>query len=232
MNCHEVSERLPWYVSGTLPEGEPDPIHAHVDACAACREELDRTRRLGAFFPQHPPAEVIVSLASPDAPETPEADAVREHLASCAACREELALARESAELVESQPADEATRVLPRLARISLVASGAAALFFVGLFVGQLTLRAPGPEPERLAGSQRGVTYREAAHPALEPQKNVPVLELVPAGSAVRGTPRGHGAMLRPNGAFAVLSLIYESAQRWDDYRLEVAGPNGTILWS
>lgn len=38
---HEmVNERLPWYVNGTLPEMERAAVAAHVEECAACRDDL------------------------------------------------------------------------------------------------------------------------------------------------------------------------------------------------
>ena len=38
---HEAtSERLPWFVNGTLPDAERAAVEAHLEACDACREEL------------------------------------------------------------------------------------------------------------------------------------------------------------------------------------------------
>lgn len=36
----EIALMLPWYVNGTLGDGERDAVAAHVDVCADCREAL------------------------------------------------------------------------------------------------------------------------------------------------------------------------------------------------
>lgn len=36
----EVSQLLPWYVNGTLRDGDRQRIEQHLQACAACREDL------------------------------------------------------------------------------------------------------------------------------------------------------------------------------------------------
>jgi anti-sigma factor RsiW len=42
--CREVSERIPWYVNGTLGEDERQRIDAHLKHCANCRNELAQDR--------------------------------------------------------------------------------------------------------------------------------------------------------------------------------------------
>jgi hypothetical protein len=42
----QLRERLPWYANGTLAPAEAAPLHAHLEGCAACRDELARCRRL------------------------------------------------------------------------------------------------------------------------------------------------------------------------------------------
>ena len=38
---HEaISERLPWFVNGTLPDAARAAVEAHLEVCAACREDL------------------------------------------------------------------------------------------------------------------------------------------------------------------------------------------------
>lgn len=46
MTPHERIELLiPWYVNGTLPEGEMDLVNAHLGGCDACRRCLDEEVR-------------------------------------------------------------------------------------------------------------------------------------------------------------------------------------------
>lgn len=42
-----VWELLPWYVNGTLPDGERRTVEEHAASCGRCREELASCRRLG-----------------------------------------------------------------------------------------------------------------------------------------------------------------------------------------
>jgi anti-sigma factor RsiW len=46
MTCQEMDERLDAWVDGALPEAERREVEAHLDACAGCREEERRLRRL------------------------------------------------------------------------------------------------------------------------------------------------------------------------------------------
>ena len=46
MSHEAVNERLPWFVNGTLPEDEYRQVEAHLDSCAACREDLAASREL------------------------------------------------------------------------------------------------------------------------------------------------------------------------------------------
>ena len=42
----EVEELLPWYVTGQLEAAEREKVEAHLNVCAACREELQFQRQL------------------------------------------------------------------------------------------------------------------------------------------------------------------------------------------
>jgi anti-sigma factor RsiW len=42
--CREVSERIPWYVNGTISEDERQRVDAHLKHCANCRNELAQDR--------------------------------------------------------------------------------------------------------------------------------------------------------------------------------------------
>jgi anti-sigma factor RsiW len=46
---HEEFERLlPWYVNGTLPDGERERVDQHLRECAGCRAEVEHDRGLAA----------------------------------------------------------------------------------------------------------------------------------------------------------------------------------------
>jgi hypothetical protein len=47
-----VWELLPWYVNGTLPEGERRTVEGHAARCAPCRQELASCRALGEALRQ------------------------------------------------------------------------------------------------------------------------------------------------------------------------------------
>jgi putative zinc finger protein len=47
-----VWELLPWYVNGTLPDGEQRTVEAHAARCAPCREEIESCRKLGEALRQ------------------------------------------------------------------------------------------------------------------------------------------------------------------------------------
>jgi len=66
-----VADLVPWYVNGTLADGERDAVTAHLSGCPACREELARCRTLAA-----------VVQSAPDAVGVPEAGRLERVLAS------------------------------------------------------------------------------------------------------------------------------------------------------
>ncbi|MGE5591078.1 MAG: anti-sigma factor family protein [Bacillota bacterium] len=44
-----VSEKLPFYLNGTMEARERAAVHAHLSACASCREELAFWQRLSGL---------------------------------------------------------------------------------------------------------------------------------------------------------------------------------------
>ena len=44
----DVEDLLPWYVTGQLEAAEREQVEAHLNVCAACREELEFQRQLEA----------------------------------------------------------------------------------------------------------------------------------------------------------------------------------------
>ncbi len=47
-----VWDLLPWYVNGTLPDGERRTVESHLDECPRCREEIVTCQRLGEAIRQ------------------------------------------------------------------------------------------------------------------------------------------------------------------------------------
>jgi anti-sigma factor RsiW len=44
VECREVSERIPWYINGTISEDERQRLDAHLLHCANCRNEIAQDR--------------------------------------------------------------------------------------------------------------------------------------------------------------------------------------------
>lgn len=51
-----VADLVPWYVNGTLADGERDAVAAHLSGCPACREDVARCRTLAAAVQSAPDA--------------------------------------------------------------------------------------------------------------------------------------------------------------------------------
>ena len=47
IDCERARELMPWYVTGTLSAAETRELVSHLAECAACRDELVTTIRLG-----------------------------------------------------------------------------------------------------------------------------------------------------------------------------------------
>jgi anti-sigma-K factor RskA len=73
-----VDALLPWYVNGTLRGEELDRVERHVEACPACRQEVDWLRNIFAAC--------VAATPLPEAP-AEEAIAVRAHPAPVARTR-------------------------------------------------------------------------------------------------------------------------------------------------
>jgi hypothetical protein len=110
--CDWTVERLPWWATGTLEEGEGESVREHLDDCDSCRQEMAATRRALALHALHLPVETLLDLVEDGAAEsfrTAEGEvlsraAVDAHLGHCASCRQELSLLRESRAAVEAGP--------------------------------------------------------------------------------------------------------------------------------
>lgn len=101
MTCDESIERLPWFLNGTLEEGEHDEVRQHLATCEACRAALKDTREAWAIFDQHLPGEALVALAYGEVPPGIDPALAEQHLATCPQCAADLELARMSRRLEE-----------------------------------------------------------------------------------------------------------------------------------
>lgn len=101
-DCAAVRELLPWHLNGTLEGDEAAEVAAHLEECAACREELAATGRAAEVFAAHPSAASVAAWAAGEVSDS--SDAVAAHLATCSACREEVALAAAGLAELEDPP--------------------------------------------------------------------------------------------------------------------------------
>lgn len=101
LNCDLVAELLPWYLNGTLDEGEQGEVRVHLEGCTECRQALEETRLAGRIYGQHIPSEALVALAWGDTPEGLDPGVLERHLETCPECAAELEMARTSRRLEE-----------------------------------------------------------------------------------------------------------------------------------
>ncbi|HEX6201993.1 MAG TPA: zf-HC2 domain-containing protein, partial [Thermoanaerobaculia bacterium] len=190
--CDWTVERLPWWANETLEEGEAERVAAHLDECAACREELAATRQAMALYAAHLPIETLLDLAQGGAGEARGGGepggvsraAAEAHLGHCAECREELALLHESRAAVAAEPGEEGGKVTafaPRRAAapgagghrrfdrraLALAASVLLAVVAAGGWLS--SHRAADERGERLAELERRLEAVTAEQEAVEP---------------------------------------------------------------
>jgi hypothetical protein len=101
LNCDHVAELLPWYLNGTLDEGQQGEVRVHLEGCAKCRQALDETRLAWRIHDQHIPSEALVALAWGETPEGLDPDVLDRHLETCPQCSAELEMVRTSRKLEE-----------------------------------------------------------------------------------------------------------------------------------
>jgi anti-sigma factor RsiW len=101
MNCERAIELLPWYLNGTLDEGERGAVREHLKDCEGCRQALEETRLAWRVYGQHVPAEALVALAWGETPEGYDPEVLERHLQSCPECAAELEMVRTSRRLEE-----------------------------------------------------------------------------------------------------------------------------------
>lgn len=103
LNCDHVAELLPWYLNGTLEEGEQGEVRVHLEGCTQCRQALDETRLAWRIYNQHIPSEALVALAWGETPESMDPNVLERHLETCPECAAELEMARTSRRLEEDE---------------------------------------------------------------------------------------------------------------------------------
>src|SRR5215207_5880271 len=101
LNCDHVAELLPWYLNGTLDEGEQGEVRVHLEGCTKCRQALEDTRLAWRIYDQHIPSESLVALAWGETPEGLDPDVLERHLETCPQCAAELEMVRTSRKLEE-----------------------------------------------------------------------------------------------------------------------------------
>jgi len=66
MKCNSVQKRLAGYLDGAVRSSERARVQQHLDSCAACREELQRYRKLSLLLsrttPVAPPPDLAVRI--------------------------------------------------------------------------------------------------------------------------------------------------------------------------
>jgi hypothetical protein len=209
MDCHGVSERLPWLLTGSLSASESEEVRRHLAACAACREELDETRRAAEVFGAHLSTSTILDLAWDRSPSGVEPGLAAAHLQGCVDCREELELAR------ESRRAEAHELTVRRKPSIGFVLPAAlAAGLLIGFGLGGLRKPAPAPPDPRVAQLEGEssrlrvlVSELEAAARTARPRINLPVFELMPA-LVRRGAEESGVDVAIPSGATEVALLL------------------------
>lgn len=164
-----MHELLPWYATGALEADEATAFRAHLEQCAACREELRLVEKIRAeverhgpaFLEPHPPAEQLVASVTGQL-EEPLAAQVRRHVALCDAC------AREARWVAGEEIAGaDGARVPRRLAALpwGWIAAAAAVLTGIALLL---------PRSSDSASATRVVEYEFVRPPELaEDDRNV-----------------------------------------------------------
>lgn len=139
MTCDDAIELLPWWVNGTLEEGESREVRRHLQECERCREALAETREAWEIFGQHLPSEALVAIAYGEPPAGIDPAVAERHLASCPDCAAGLELARTSRRLEEDDriavfpaPRTREERGAPRSWRAAALAAGLAGLVAAG----------------------------------------------------------------------------------------------------
>lgn len=202
MDHDEVEGNLPWLLNGTLADAERVEVEAHLASCDACRAALRETRLALLVHAQHTPVDSILDLASGQPLPPDELDKLESTIARDAELQDELRLSRTGlAEIrrVEAESAQVPRRVgwLPIAAMIAGAALLGGAGSWLGLRPTLLAERSAHTEAAQRVDelAQRLQTteaeLRELSRRTAETTRaeaNVPVVALLPAGEALRGS--------------------------------------------
>jgi hypothetical protein len=197
-------------LNGTIDAAERAQLEEHLAGCAACRQELDETRRAASVFGAHLPTSTLIDLVW-ERPNTLDPALVKRHLDQCKPCAEELEMARESRRRGEVPEVVTRSRPLAWWSFASVPASLAAGLA-VGLFwastrtvpppVDDSRVRPLETEVARLRQSERAT--RAELDTLRRPQINLPVFELFSANDTTRSAGPKSNAVAVPAGATQV----------------------------
>jgi hypothetical protein len=238
MDCETASGLMPWLMNGSLAAAEAEGLRSHLASCAACRQEMEETRRAASVFDAHPAASAILDLAS----DRPLADAalVRRHVEGCAECAEDLALARESLQSTEAGEMTAARVARPGILRWVALPATLAAGLVIGLAWprGSAPVAMPPADP-RVARLEAEVArlqdtvadLRARAEAAIVPELNLPVFELL-AATLTRGpeAAAGNEITVGPDARQIALLLVAEAPAE-APAAIEIRTTAGKPLW-
>jgi hypothetical protein len=247
MQCEQAVGLLPWLLNGSLEPDERRALEKHLGGCAACRKELEQTRRAAAVYGAHLPSAEIGALAWERPLSEVDPEIARRHLESCEGCAEGLRLARESRALEEGTgaPASAPWAARPRAAWRSPLLATAACLALVSAGAWILASRRATSLVEaelrsvsdQLAAAEAAVAelrhgeaeLRRRLARAAAPQLNLPVFELLPGSQRRRAadTPQ----QLRVPAGAAFVALVLSTALPTDAVvRAELRGADGEAI--
>ena len=238
MECDDAAQRLPWMVNGTIDAAERARLEEHLSGCAACRQELDETRRAASVFGAHLPTSALIDLAW-ERPNTLDSALVNRHLEQCKQCSEELSMARQSRQL-EAKP-ELVTRARP-LAwwSVASVPASLAAGLAVGLFWASTRTVPPPVDDSRVRPLESEVARLRQSEQALRgeldamrrPQINLPVYELFAANDTTRSAGPKANAVTVPAGATQVAFVFGGGATTQAPSTVEIRDAQQKTVWS
>jgi hypothetical protein len=238
MDCDDAAQRLPWMLNGTIDATERSQLEAHLEGCAACRQELDETRRAASVFGAHLPTSALIDLVW-ERPNTLDPALVKRHLDQCKPCAEELAMARESRRLEEAPELVTRSRPAPWWSVASVPASLAAGLA-VGLFWASTRTVPPPVDDSRVRPLESEVARLRQSEQAMRaeldslrrPQINLPVYELFPASDTTRSVGQKTNAVTVPAGATQVAFVFGGEPATQAPSAVEIRDAQQKTVWS
>ena len=222
MDCQTVAEQLPWYLNETLDSRERQAVAAHLEACAACRQELEETSFARQVFSSHVPVAVLHEFALSGEVSGWDRALIEDHLGSCPDCDSELALIQKSYQSLDTAPPPRASP-MPSRALKGLLAAAALTIVFLGMgwrsTWSELQTQRAG---EPVSGQEtRSLT---------QPLADYRTLDLFPGELSLRS--QGPvSVVLEPGTRGIALTLHSRLEARPGPYRLEISDRGGQELW-